>query len=288
VTQAPRGIDSHSHVFARDLPLARNRRYTPGYDATLSDYLAMLDTQGLSHGVLVQPSFLGTDNSYLVRALRQAPDRLRGVAVVDRGADEAELDRLREAGCVGVRLNLVGRANPSLDEFLWHRHLSRIVAQGWHVEVQAEAPRLPAVMPPLLDAGARVVVDHFGLPVSPNGVADPGFRYLLEASHTGRVWVKLSAAYRLGSRTPGEEIARAAVPLLRKHFGAQRLLWGTDWPHTQHEDAVTAADVRRSIEAWLPDADERRIVLTDTPAALFGFAPTSAVASTRDAPIQTT
>jgi len=33
------GIDSHAHVFSRELNLAAARRYTPGYDATLAQYL---------------------------------------------------------------------------------------------------------------------------------------------------------------------------------------------------------------------------------------------------------
>jgi predicted TIM-barrel fold metal-dependent hydrolase len=65
------GIDSHAHVFSRDLHLIGARRYTPEYDATLGQYLEHLQTHGLSHGVLVQPSFLGTDNSYLLAALKQ-------------------------------------------------------------------------------------------------------------------------------------------------------------------------------------------------------------------------
>jgi hypothetical protein len=60
------GIDTHAHVFERGLPLANARRYAPGYDAPLSAYLAQLDAHGLSNGVLIQPSFLGTDNSYLL------------------------------------------------------------------------------------------------------------------------------------------------------------------------------------------------------------------------------
>ena len=66
-------VDSHAHVFERGFPLASRRRHAPEYDALLDDYLALLDTRDISHGVLVQPSFLGTDNSYFVGALRRYP-----------------------------------------------------------------------------------------------------------------------------------------------------------------------------------------------------------------------
>ena len=74
-------VDTHAHVFTRDLPMPDQRRAPSGYDARPEDYLQQLDANGISHGVLVQPSFLGTDNSYLVDALRRYPQRLRGIAV---------------------------------------------------------------------------------------------------------------------------------------------------------------------------------------------------------------
>ena len=36
-------IDSHAHVFAHGLPLAAARRHAPDYEATLAEYLALLD-----------------------------------------------------------------------------------------------------------------------------------------------------------------------------------------------------------------------------------------------------
>src|ERR1700752_4066277 len=77
------GIDAHAHVFVRGLPLAPTRRHAPDYDATLTAYSALLQRHAISHAVLVQPSFLGTDNSFFLDVLKRFPDRFRGVAVVD-------------------------------------------------------------------------------------------------------------------------------------------------------------------------------------------------------------
>ncbi|WP_347563254.1 amidohydrolase family protein [Variovorax paradoxus] len=68
--------------FVSNLPLAPQRRHAPDYDATPAEYLGLLDAHGISHALLVQPGFLGADNSFMLRALRACPDRLRGVAVV--------------------------------------------------------------------------------------------------------------------------------------------------------------------------------------------------------------
>ncbi|WP_312998787.1 amidohydrolase family protein, partial [Achromobacter animicus] len=189
-------VDTHAHVFHQGLALANTRRHTPDYDATLAEYLGLLDAHGLTHGVLVQPSFLGTDNSHLVEALRAAPARLRGVAVVAQDASESELQALADAGVVGIRLNLFGLDTPALQTPAWQVLLARVNALNWHVEVHLQAARLDGVLPALLAAGCRIVVDHFGRPDPALGVLDAGFQYLLRQADSGRIWVKLAAPYR--------------------------------------------------------------------------------------------
>lgn len=261
-------IDTHAHVFERGLAMAAVRRYTPDYDATLAAYLGHLDAHGLTHGVLVQPSFLGTDNSYMVAALRARPDRLRGVAVV--GPDEhtdGVVAALAAAGVVGARLNLFGRELPDLSSPAWQRRLGQFNLYGWHVEVHAAAARLQAVLPPLLDAGCRVVVDHFGRPDPALGLSDPGFAFLLRQASTGRVWVKLAAPYR---NWADAALPSAAARALLDAYTADFLLWGSDWPHTEHPH-VSYAPARRWLDAWIPDPAQRRIILADTPWRLFDF-----------------
>ena len=277
------GIDTHAHVFAQDARMIENRRYTPSYDATLVDYLAMLDGNGLSHGVLVQISFLGTDNSRMVGALRREPARLRGIAVVDPDITAEELHTLGEAGVVGVRLNLIGLPDPDLGNAEWQRHLRRLAEMSWQVEVQAEARRLSHLLPALLEAGVHVVVDHFGRPDPALGIDDPGFRYLLTLGRTRQAWVKLSGAYRNGPAGMGERIAASAAPALLGEFGAERLLWGSDWPHTCFEQPGAAAAARQALGRWVPSVADRHVVLVDNPRRLFRFgsAPAHKTASWR-------
>jgi predicted TIM-barrel fold metal-dependent hydrolase len=269
-TGAVAAVDSHAHVFKRGLPLADARRYAPDYDATPEDYGKVLDANGISHAVLVQPSFLGTDNSYLVDALRRY-SRFRGIAVVEPTISADALRALDEAGVVGVRLNLIGAPDPQVNADPWPTHLKQLAALGWQVEVQAEARRWPALLGPLLDSGVNVVADHFGKPDPALGVDDPGFRYLLTAGQSRRLWVKLSGAYRNGDGNIGERIARAAIPLFRDNLGIDRLVWGSDWPHTQFESVADYAAIRASLDTWLPDPQERRTVLVNAPVGLFKF-----------------
>jgi predicted TIM-barrel fold metal-dependent hydrolase len=262
-------VDCHAHVFARGLPLAGDRRYAPDYDATPAQYLSMLDANGCSHGVLVQPSFLGTDNSYLLMALRQAPNRLKGIAVLDAGCPSGLLKDLDAEGVVGIRLNLIGKDLPDLRFPPWRHHLALVADLGWQIEVQVEASRLPGFLSQLLEVGTDVVLDHFGKPSPELGVADPGFREILSAGGSGRLWVKVSAAYRNGPK--GADIAEAAIPLLRDALGAHRLLWGSDWPHTQFESRITPQAARQALDLWFPEPEERATVLWQGPARLFRF-----------------
>lgn len=264
-------VDAHAHVFARGLPLAPGRRYAPHYDAPLANYLDHLDCHGFSHGVLVQPSFLGTDNGYMLDALSTAAGRLRGIAVVEADCSAEELARLGSCGVVGLRLNLIGRPDPTLSAEPWRSLLRRAAALGWQIEVQAEAGRLAHLLPSLLEEGSMVVIDHFGLPDPRLGAEDPGWMAMLaRAADAPRTYLKLSAPYRLGS---GAAVAGSLVPRLLEAFGPERLVFGTDWPHTQHEGRDHAGDALRELFSWLPDPVDRFSCLGSSAAKLFGFPP---------------
>jgi predicted TIM-barrel fold metal-dependent hydrolase len=266
-----RGVDAHAHVFTQALAFAGERRYTPQYDATLQDWRALLDAQGVSHGVLVQPSFLGSDNSYLLEALMLAPERLRGVAVVDPDVSHAQLQRMARLGVVGIRLNLVGKSLPDLGSAEWRPLLEQVAALGWHVELHRQIEDIPALVAALKPYGVKIVVDHFGRPRAAFGVTHPTFKALL-ALGGGDVWVKISGVYRLGG-TDRENLAfaQAAIPLLIEHFGTDRLMWGSDWPHTQFEDQVSYASQFELLQQLVPWPRQRQAILRDGAVALFGF-----------------
>jgi predicted TIM-barrel fold metal-dependent hydrolase len=264
-------IDSHAHVFERGLPAASVHRYLPGYDATLADYLSLLNRFEISSGVLIQPSFLGSDNSYLVAALAKWPDRLRGIAVIDPKGDISIMDELNRHCCVGFRLNLFGLPDPQLKRPEWTHVIKKARDLGWHAEIHAEAHRLPELVGVLIDAGLQVVIDHFGRPDPTLGVKDPGFQYLLKASASRDIWITISGAYRNGENGRGEEIAMEAIPLLKQTFGLDRMIWGSDWPFTQFETQESYATVLSFLHRMLPDATERQAVVENTPALLYKF-----------------
>ena len=165
---------------------------------------------------------------------------------------------------VGIRLNLLGQPDPDFAGPSWQQFFGHRVTLRWQVELQVEAGRLPAVIPPLLRSGiTRAVVDHFGRSGPKLGIDDPGFRFLLSSSNAGCVWVKLSRPYRNGNT------AEAAARSLLGAFGPTHLVWGGDWPHSQFETVPSLEAARKALDIRAPDLNERHAVLTDTPAKLF-------------------
>ncbi|SME93708.1 Predicted metal-dependent hydrolase, TIM-barrel fold [Tistlia consotensis] len=233
-------LDAHAHVFDLSGPLASGRRYTPRRPAPVADYLALLDAVGIGRALLVQPSFLGSDNRFLLRALAALPARFRGVAVVEPDCPEPALAELRARGVVGLRLNILERP-AELGLTAAEVGLARRAAGlGLHLELHCRGGALPRLLDRLERAGVdRLVVDHYGRPDPARGLADPGFRRLLDSGPAGPAWVKLSGPYRCGG-VPTEPYLDA----LAERLGPGRLVWGSDWPWTQHEDGRDFARLR--------------------------------------------
>jgi predicted TIM-barrel fold metal-dependent hydrolase len=256
-------VDTHAHVFTRGLAWAARRRYTPDYDATLASYLSTLDAHGVAEAVLVQPSFLGTDNSFMLAAIAESAGRLRGIAVVDPSVTDGALDALAAGGVVGIRYNLVGE-DPGVFARTNYMALSRRIAErGWQIELHVDGCDLPPLIDLLLPLGTPVVIDHFGRPDATLGRNDPGLRRLLAGAPDANLFVKISGSYRSGGR--GGDY----VPALIAALGPQRLLWGSDWPFTQFEDRRRYADGIAELNAWC--SREEQAAIAAAAHKLFGF-----------------
>lgn len=264
-------VDAHAHIFEAGLELAPVRRYVPAYDAKVADYLSVLDANGVRCGVLVQPSFLGTNNDYMMQALRAHRDRLRGIAVVDPDVSLDVIDGLDADGVVGIRLNLAGLPLPDLSAGSWPRLLTHLKRLDWQVEIHRQGSDLPFLIEPLLAAGVNIVIDNVGCIDKDAGVADLAFQFLLAKAETRRVWIKLAGAYRNWPDWTDQSAATQTIAALLKAFGPERLIWGSDWPHTQNETKVDFASTRKNLETWVPNAADRKIVLQDSPMRLFRF-----------------
>lgn len=249
-------FDCHAHVYetVTAIPTAR---YVPKNPAPLVLWQKRLEENGLNGGVIVQVSFLGTDNTQLCAALAQL-DRTRfaGVAVVPLDVTDAELARLKRAGVRGLRWNLVRGAHiPHLKSPATQALFAKLRAHGLHLEIHLEGQRLAAVLPTLADQGVNLVVDHFGLPSEPVPGEDPLLRSLSTLFNRDNIFLKFSAHYR----TPFD-LRPHAQELLRM-LGEDQIIWGSDWPHTQHESKTLNAEVHQMAPRWGCD-NERQAIRT--------------------------
>jgi 2-pyrone-4,6-dicarboxylate lactonase len=265
----PGAWDTHIHAIGavEHFPLAPARAYTPA-QVPIEAYVALMGRLGITHAVLVQPSIYGTDNRAMVDALSRYPERFRGVAVVDPGIADRELTALHDAGVRGVRANLLNRGGISFADAC--TLAGRFADLGWHLQLQIDVStfdRFDAVAELPVD----VVIDHMGYMSADKGAANPGFLRLLKLVEAGRCWVKLSAPYRM---TDWPRFGYGAVaPLARALVRAnpQRMLWGSDWPHTDLRAGMpNDGDLLDQLGVWIEDDAVREAILVTNPASLYG------------------
>ena len=251
-------VDSHFHVFkaGHSLPGAR---YTPPYDASFDNWQTRSAAVGVTHGVLVQTSFMGTDNRLLLAQLALHPETLRGIAVVTPDADLKALSAMHAQGVRGIRLNLAGRSH---DMAVWASASDlwdALLQLGWHVELHTDTGCLADVID-VLPLAMPLVLDHFAKPVAASS-HDATVVALRERRSRGgqNVHIKLSAPYRLVTSRQDEQAGELARLWLAE-LGPEALLWGSDWPCTNHESKADYPALHSALGEWLA-GDDRLVAL---------------------------
>ncbi len=248
-------FDTHFHIFEAAQGI-QGARYVPSYGATLLAWQTEAALVGITKGVLVQPSFLGTNNQLLLDTLVQNPTTLRGVAVVSPSVTSTELADMDAMGVRGIRLNLPGQSH-DLTEWLRAPHLWEALRRlGWHVEVHTDQGALPQVLAQL-PTEIPLVIDHMGKPNTANAY-DASFVALRQRSKQSPVYVKLSGAYRLGGIN-----AKAIAQIWLGELGVDRLLWGSDWPCTNHEEQAHYPALLEPLKDWIGVHNQHSVLVTN-------------------------
>jgi predicted TIM-barrel fold metal-dependent hydrolase len=261
-----RGVDAHAHVFSAEAPAVPGARYRPQYAAERNAWRSHWPVAGITHGVVVQPSFFGYDNREMLDTVASDSTHLRGVAVLPPSVDDATLKRFDGIGVRAMRLNLRGvRDFRDYSSAAWRSLFDRAHALGWHVECFIDTGRMADVAPALEASPVNVLFDHFGAPGSDRETVDTTFRTVRHLARTREVWCKLSGPYRLEGGDPREHAKR-----WHDAVGPSRLVWGSDWPWTGFERDHEYATLRMRLADWV-DAKLERLVLWDNAARLYGF-----------------
>ena len=276
--------DCHVHVVGDPAryPMVADRHYTPG-PASVSDLKRHMSSLGMARAVIVQPSVYGADNTCMLDSLRDLDGAGRGIAVLDDSASDDLLRDFHASGVRGLRLNLesIGSRDTRRmrdDLQAWARRLAPL---GWHVQVYASLDVIAEVAPILQTLPVPVVLDHFaGVPAG-TALTDSRVQAVLGLVASGAAYVKLSAPYRIDSSGTAVD----AVTGLAKAFteaNPDRMLWASDWPHTNREPGKLPLEVSayrpigsqrlaQGINTWLSEAGLRTRVLVENPARLYGF-----------------
>jgi predicted TIM-barrel fold metal-dependent hydrolase len=266
-------VDCHAHIIDPDrFPFPDGPGYRPRPDerGTKEAWRAVLDQNGVSHGLLVQPSGYGFDNRAMLDAMAAEPGRYKGIAVAEPSIGDGALAELGAAGVVGLRFNLVTLDPTALDGAAGDRWLARLKALGWFVQIFAPDAHWPALGPRLASSGVKVLIDHFGIQDLAGGIGQPGFQAVLALGRTGRATVKLSAPFRISRRPDYADLDPFAAALLES-FGLQNCIWGSDWPFLGLPPGLGYAASLAAAARWLPHPAHRDLVLRQVARRLFGF-----------------
>jgi predicted TIM-barrel fold metal-dependent hydrolase len=225
----PAGWDCHVHVFEGGFAAA-GAHYQP-VARSLADIEALAATQGCGHLVLVQPSVYGADNALLLKALRTQPGRHRGVVVLAGNEDDATLAAMHGHGVRGVRFNLVSPVGTVREEVpaLLSRRAAGLRQRGWHVQCYVQPQDLRLLLSLQAACGLTFVLDHLA-GLTPAHAGDHASWEALRALADTGAWIKLSGWYRLQAAAPYGALD-AIVQRVAELFG-DRMVWGSDWPHT--------------------------------------------------------
>lgn len=267
----PGSVDTHIHIIGPSGRYAFDpTSYYVSADALPETHIALQGTLGLSHAVLVSPGGYGRDTRLLADVLTTYPDRYRGIALVPEDISDAEIDRLNQLGVRGVRFMSASRGGvlPTISEAV----AARVAAHGWHVQFYPHGADIDDFADRLLTLPNTIVLDHFASVKAERGVDQPAMRTLFRMLDTGRVWIKLSGPMRC---VPGDFPYAAVTPIARAlvAHAPERLVWGTDWPHLNMDGRgmPNDGDLVDLIPEWIEDAADRRAILVDNPARLYGF-----------------
>jgi predicted TIM-barrel fold metal-dependent hydrolase len=231
-------IDAHVHVWTPDTgryPLApgyaKEKMAVPSF--TPEELFTHTRPVGVTRIVLIQMSYYGFDNSYMLDVMRAHPGTFSGVARVDEAADPGNtMRRLARQGVRGFRI-VAGTQAP--DRWLG----GEAMAAMWKCaanEGLAICPLMNPVFLPALDAMCRrfpsapVVVDHFARIGADGEIRAGDVDQLCALARNKRARVKLSAFYALGKKQAPYLDLAPMIRRLLEAFGPERLMWASDCP----------------------------------------------------------
>ena len=251
-----RMIDSHVHVWSDGTAPFPYINSPPPEDlreaSSPQHLLRLMDASGVHGAIVIQPINYQYDHSYLTNLMQNPQyNRFKYMALLDPTMEESSgkirLEELQSLGFKGIRYNpYLWSANERMSDdrgMAWFRkagELNLVVGimcfkgLSLHyddiVKLLQEGNRNGNVA---VETPTQVIIDHFGFFVQGGKVDEQAWNQLLSLAKYPEVYVKVSAFFRVSMESyPHCDLDPLVVKLVDT-FGAQRLLFGTDFPFVQ-------------------------------------------------------
>ena len=276
-----RVIDSHTHVIASDTgkyPVApvggRQSEWSKERPVSHDGLVAAMDEAGVDQAVVVQASTVyGHDARYVVEAVRAHPTRFVGVFSVDPVADDAveQMKRWLGEGLVGLRLFTTGSTMPGQAHWLADPTSYPVwdyaEANGVPVCLQMTMEGVP-MLRTLLERFPRVdvLLDHLARPDLAKGAPYADAQPLFDLAAFPGVHLKLTNR-TLAAATEGAATVASFIPFVLQAFGAERVLWGSNFPAAEGSLKALLDEAKAGLAA-LPER-ERQVIFAGAAQRLY-------------------
>lgn len=232
-------VDAHHHVWS--LKRGDYGWLTPELaeihrDFTLADLEPMREAAGVTTSILVQAAPTVAETLFLLKVAEDSGGVVKGVVgwvdLADARAIPALTRLARDPLLKSIRPMLQDLPDPA---WILRADVGRALAAMPRLGLRFDALVKPAQLPALLlmldrNPDLAVVIDHGAKPHIASGMWEPWARSMRAAAANPRVRCKLSGlATEAGSNWTIETL-RPYFDHLLECFGAQRLMWGSDWP----------------------------------------------------------
>lgn len=275
-------IDAHVHVWTAD---TAHYRLAQGFKKedmnppsfTPEELFRHTKPNGVSRINLIQMSYYGFDNSYMLDMIALHPEVFVGTAIVDPlGGDPArEMTRLARHGVRAFRIYPALSQQP-VERWLEPAGFSKMFDTAARENLGISCLIDPNALPEI-DRMCRkfpdtpVIIDHMARIGIDGQIRDTDVQALCDLARHKNVMVKIGAFYALGRKQPPYD---DLAPLIRKvldAFTAKRCMWESDCPFQVMEPHTYAAsiDLVRKRLSFLTDED--RDYLLRRTAELFFF-----------------
>lgn len=268
-------IDSHVHIWTHqpEFPWSAEEQDIPTVNAHPDDLIEQFRENGIERAVLVQYIKYRWDNRYAAHVMKTCPSLFMGVCRVDPqnpGSPDHLSYWTEEHGFHGVRLS------PELDargDWFTGPLMVPLFKRAADLNVPVIILTLPGRLDDLAKIIERVpdvniVIDHLADCLDQPGV---NIQKLLNFARFPRVFLKLGHNAQGSSQDYPWCDTHSALEKVFQQFGANRIMWGSDWPFSlrQMTYAQSLGYIKNEVKFLTPE--EREWVTSKTALQIWRF-----------------